>query len=779
MLSYIFSAVLGVFAEKLISFTNKKDRTIVAIVLVFFLTFSSLFYWSLGKMTEPPAIYNTIQAWFNGFENNIIAQIILIIITMLGSFILDRKKEGMLSSGMYSKKIRDFTEHADEGSTVSIMAGDMNYFGRIEIKTTDNGSFNGGSSSLQLMDENEEYKQLLRKRDDIELQILCKHGLETEQLKSVINGTMSYKHLYTRERQNGNLNDNTFQQLLRIGKIKKDFGGSVEILFYNSDSEDIQLRGRLIDKRGIIYQKEKEQNRFLPKRIEKFPFFILKKQRETLYSVKYLNEQEFKNYNDLFFLKWNNCNRENSEKIVTFCEHLYNYINEQEIRYHMALVYVNSYEIARKKEKRKEFPPFGVLYLAACVDELPGWKAKLIAVDEHTKPSELKEWAKYDVIGASIISSYSYGILKRCFNASKKKKDVVILAGGYQAEKFSNEVFRDFNANIIFKGEGEDSIRDFCRHYPNGDYSEISGIIYRNDISNQIRSTRGRGCVDIDKIPEPARGLLDTNDVVMTNRLAGTDLRMVHMLFSRGCPYDCYYCAANQNGNNKRIRYRDKIKIVQELEDLKNIYNIQGFSIIDDCFLTCEEKAIEICEYLTESGIDLKWSLAARVDNINDNVLNALKKAGCIEIKFGVETGSDELLKKMHKGDNVTVACAENAIRKTKKYGIGVKLFMITGLPGESDITHTETKNFLQKMYDEKLVDRVSLLRYTPLAGSHIYDYPDDFAVDKRKLNIGTFEKTRLYKESFDWWIEKDRIKKCNQWYEEMQSFIEKLWGDK
>ena len=55
MLSYIFSAVLGVFAEKLISFTNKKDRTIVAIVLVFFLTFSSLFYWSLGKMTEPPA----------------------------------------------------------------------------------------------------------------------------------------------------------------------------------------------------------------------------------------------------------------------------------------------------------------------------------------------------------------------------------------------------------------------------------------------------------------------------------------------------------------------------------------------------------------------------------------------------------------------------------------------------------------------------------------------------------------------------------------------------
>lgn len=132
----------------------------------------------------------------------------------------------------------------------------------------------------------------------------------------------------------------------------------------------------------------------------------------------------------------------------------------------------------------------------------------------------------------------------------------------------------------------------------------------------------------------------------MTDRLAGTELRMVHMLFSRGCIYNCFYCAAGQDNRIREIRYRNKFKIVEELQMLKNLYSIDGFSIIDDCFLTDQEKAIEICDYIADQNLNLKWSLAARVDSINDEVLTALRKSGCIEIKFGVETGSDLLLKK-------------------------------------------------------------------------------------------------------------------------------------
>ena len=779
MFSLILSAFLGVFATKLMDRTGKKSRKNPTIYIVsgIALIFLIIIYTLIGKMETPPEIYNIIEKAFVGFESNVLLQSIMIVVTVAGIVILDVRSKGVLSFEQYSEKIKNFTELAHEGSDISIIAGDMDFFGRVKIKIDNIGNFQpvgegNNEKKVQLMENSEEYKQLIKLRNAIKLRILCNHGLETELFNAIMDGTISPRALYTRYRQNDNLNDKSFQQLLRIGKIKTDFGDSVEVRFYNSNLEDKQLRARFVDNEGIVYQKERNRNRFKLEKIEKFPFYTLRRNREVLYSINYLNNQEFVYYSDMFSLKWDACDSEKSKKIVSFCELLYHYINDDEIRYHMALVYVNSYEVARKGEKRKEFPPFGVLYLAACVDRLPGWKVDLIAVDEHTRMKDLETWSKYDVIGASIISSYSYGILKRCFNASKKRKDVVILAGGYQA-------FKDFNANIIFKGEGEDSIQSFCQHYPNGNYSDIEGIIYRRDIDNKICSTKGRGCVDIDKIPTPARYLLPTSDVVMTDRLAGTDLTMVHMLFSRGCPYDCYYCAANQTGYNKHIRYRDKMKIVQELEELKETYKIQGFSIIDDCFLTVQDKAIEICEYIADSQVNLSWSLAARVDNINDEVLIALKKAGCIEIKFGVETGSNELLRQMHKGDTVTVECAENAIRRTKDFGIKVKLFIITGLPGENENTHTETKKFLEKMYQEKLVDRVSLLRYTPLAGSHIYDHPNRFGVNKKMLNIATFEKTRLYKESFDWWVDRNRYKKCNKWYEDMQKFIETRWGDK
>ena len=296
------------------------------------------------------------------------------------------------------------------------------------------------------------------------------------------------------------------------------------------------------------------------------------------------------------------------------------------------------------------------------------------------------------------------------------------------------------------------------------------------DSKNKLISTEGRGIVDIDKIPEPARELLNTNDVVMKDRLAGTEISMAHILFSRGCPYKCVYCAANQDEKNEEIRYRDKRKIVKELENLKSTYNIEGFSIIDNCFLTNKDKAIEICKCITESKLGLAWSLAARVDHINDEVLEVLKKAGCIEIKFGIETGSDNLLNFMKKG--VSVAMAEEAIRNTKKHGIGVKLFIITGLPGETDKIHNETKKFLNKLKTEKLVDRVSLLRYTPLAGSYIYDHPNKYGINNNKLNIENFEKVSLYRNSYDWWTDKKRIDDCNRWYDDLSSFIDNGWPE-
>lgn len=718
-------------------------------------------------------MYNCAKNIIERWDNDIIVQCVALLFVIIGISILNKKESGTLSFKEYSKKIEAFTRRANDSSEVTLIAGDMDFFGRISVDKT---------NVSPLMSENNEYKQLYSFKDKIKLKVLCSNKLQKDTVDAIVHGTMKPELLYNKYRIGNNLNDPIFQQLLRIGKIKSDFIGA-EIRFYNSDTDDKRLRARFIDNEGIVYRKEDTRDKIFVKdaimALKGNPFKLLERwkklqKKEDLYSVNYLSAQEFDLYNDMFQTKWNACDLERCKKIVSFCEELYHYVNDEENLYKMALIYVNSYEVARKGERRKEFPPFGVLYLAASVRQERGWKVDVISVDENTKNDKLN-WVNYDVIGFSIVSSYSYGILKKCYDASKRKRDVVILAGGYQAEKFCNEVFRDFDADIIFKGEGENSIRKFCQHYKDRNFESVKGIIYKNS-QNEPIATKDRAEIDINKIPEPARLLLPTEDVVMKDRLAGTEKKMVHMLFSRGCPYNCYYCAANQDGKNKKIRYRDKRKIVDELNNLKNTYGIEGFSIIDDCFLTDEDKAIEICDFLQQQKLNLVWSLAARVDHINDKVLRALKKAGCIEIKFGVETGSDKLLQEMQK--NVDIKKAEEAIRNTKKYGIGVKLFIITGLPGETNDTHEETKKFLERMKAEELVDRVSLLRYTPLAGSHIYDVPDKFGINGRTLKIENFDKMHLYRKSHDWWDDKKRFADCNRWYNDMQNFIDANWTE-
>lgn len=774
MFNLFMSAFLGVLVGKVVDIfeSSKKKQNSIYLFMGIMCVFVAYFFIQEERLDNPSCVYVEFKKIIDGWDSNILIQSVFFFFVLVGITITNIYRSGFLTFKQYSKRIYDFTLRAHEGSTVTLIAGDMDFLGGIKVEQ---------EKVPLLMEESKEYIQLLQLGDRIKLKILCNHKLEEKVANAIIEDTISPKFFYNDYRIGGNLGCSSFQQLLRIGKIKSDLGRSVEIRFYNSENDDTRFRARFVDDEGIVYKKETEKVKFrllemiktlignplkLKERIQKITH------REDLYSIHYLNKQEYVYYYDMFKIKWDLYDSVKCDKIVNFCESLYHFVNRDEKKYHMALIYVNSYEIARKGKRRKEFPPFGVLYLAASVNEEPGWKVDIKAIDENNYKLNLLE---YDVVGFSIVSSYSYAYLKKCNDTSDMKDDVLKIAGGYQAEKFWHEVFRDFETDLIFKGEGENSIRQMCKQYRTRNFSAIDGVIYK-DNRGGIAQTEGRGNVDIDKIPEPARYLLPIQDVVMKDRLAGTEKSMVHMLFSRGCPNDCIYCAANQNGNNKCIRYRDKQLIVKELLNLKSAYNIDGFSIIDDCFLMNKKEAIEICKFIAESNLGLVWSLAARVDNVDDEILEVLQKAGCIEIKFGIETGSNDLLLKMQKG--ITIEMAEKVIQKTKAHGIGVKLFIITGLPEENEKDHIETIRFLEKMKKEGIVDRVSLLRYTPLAGSYIYDHPENYGINSQELKTDNFDKMYLYERSYNWWNDERRLMICDKWYNEIQTLIDKNWGD-
>ncbi len=129
----------------------------------------------------------------------------------------------------------------------------------------------------------------------------------------------------------------------------------------------------------------------------------------------------------------------------------------------------------------------------------------------------------------------------------------------------------------------------------------------------------------------------------MNNRLAGTDIRMTHVLLSRGCPFSCRFCAVQQ----KKVQFRCGENIRRELEQLVQKYNIEGFAIVDDNFVVNRKMVMNVCKSVKD--LDLHWSALSRVDTVDHDLLQSMYDAGCIELKFGVESGSEQLLRAMGK----------------------------------------------------------------------------------------------------------------------------------
>lgn len=371
----------------------------------------------------------------------------------------------------------------------------------------------------------------------------------------------------------------------------------------------------------------------------------------------------------------------------------------------ICLVYPECYEVAKFGNKRKEFPPFGVMYLASALEK-ENYDVKIIATSND---NNCFDFSDFDMVGFSISSSLAYPLIKETRENSIFKANSLIIAGGIHASLYPNEVIKDLDCDIVSIGEGEKTIVEIAKSTSLDDISEIKGIYYKKD--NSIYITEKRNDInDLDTLAFPARHLLPKEDIVM-ERLSNTSLSIAHVLFSRGCPYHCNFCA-NQNHN---VRYRSKDNIKEELEFLIKDYGIKGFCVVDDNFLVNKEKAMEIIREIGK--LNLKWSTLARVDNVDLELLKELKNSGCIEIKYGVESGSQKMLDLMNK--KITVSEIKKAFNLTKDAGINAKALIMHGFPEEDINTTKETIALLEEL--KMCISRVGLTYFTYLPGSPIY----------------------------------------------------------
>ncbi|MCG2758057.1 MAG: B12-binding domain-containing radical SAM protein [Desulfobacteraceae bacterium] len=335
-------------------------------------------------------------------------------------------------------------------------------------------------------------------------------------------------------------------------------------------------------------------------------------------------------------------------------------------------------------------------------------------IDELAGQNVKKELDQYrpEIVGltaTTVLVSRAYRIADMC-----RKKGILTVMGGVHASILPEEALR--HVDIVVKGEGEQAMLDIIRDGIN------SGIVSRPYIKN------------IDEMPPPARHLMKMNFYLYTkDRLPETYLYFVpphtktaSILTSRGCPYSCMFCHNTWRGIP--YRFNSPERIISEIKALIKTYSIQALFFIEDNFFVNKTRVKKICELMKKEDLCVIWGANARVDNIDLEMLQMAKEAGCRQVTFGFESGSQRVLNILNK--RTTVEQNKRAIELCNQVGIIPQGTVMIGNPTET----IEDVRATQKFIRETNIKSVGVCITTPYPGTKLWQWCEEHKLIPRSF---------------------------------------------
>ena len=372
-----------------------------------------------------------------------------------------------------------------------------------------------------------------------------------------------------------------------------------------------------------------------------------------------------------------------------------------------------------------------------------------------------------DVVGISIISNKlqsAYMTARICKDANPRIKTVV---GGPHPTALPEQVLMHEEIDFVVRGEGEATFHELLEALKGGiGFERVDGISFRE--KERIIHNKSREFIkDIDSLPYEFRKL-----IIGYERYAPRDMGMI--IGSRGCPYNCYFCASKTMWQ-RRVRYRSLNNIIEEVKYLMKEFNTTHFIFEDDNFDIPKQRIIDFCKMLNGQGIKITWEIQARVNSIDKEICELLKESGCVDIAVGIETGSEKMLKHINK--QASLDDARRAARAMNETGMPWKAFIVIGFPEEAKEDIYETIRFVEEIKPKF----TSLHIFTPFPGTEffsLYNIPEDeFCMYEPQSPHNCFSK-HIDKKEFPL-IVKDVIKRVNKLNEENRILFEKsnVWG--
>lgn len=264
------------------------------------------------------------------------------------------------------------------------------------------------------------------------------------------------------------------------------------------------------------------------------------------------------------------------------------------------------------------------------------------------------------------------------------------------ATALDEDVLRRSGVDLVCRSEWDYLVSDIADAWESGrSLSEIHGLSYMEN-GQLVRTEDAELIEDLDALPIPAYDLLDLScfyEAVFKRFPAAT------MITSRGCPHRCVYCSFPQTIYSRKHRAASPERVVKEIRHLVKDLGVREIRLDDDCFEVDRARAFRICKLLENEKLDLIWSVQCRPGNIDLDLAKAMKKAGCHFILYGIESGNDEILKKIRKG--TTVEAMRRGVGAAKKAGIDILNCIMLGFYWDTPETVRQTIEFAKELNAE------------------------------------------------------------------------------
>jgi radical SAM superfamily enzyme YgiQ (UPF0313 family) len=332
-----------------------------------------------------------------------------------------------------------------------------------------------------------------------------------------------------------------------------------------------------------------------------------------------------------------------------------------------------------------------------------------------------------DIIGITVMTTKIASALCTANIIKSQFADIPIVFGGPHATLLPEQCFKVDSVDYVIRGESEKVILQFLS-FIEGDIeiSRVNSLSYRDESGEIVHNLMEKPIENLNEIPFP-----DRDSLLYKDNYTSEDMGMI--MATRGCPFNCTYCA---HIFGRRVRKRSIENVMEEIRLVRRKYGTTQFSFKDDTFTVSKKWVTQLCNRLIEEDLGVNWDCTTRVDVIDEELVKLMKKAGCNDIRVGIETGSQRILDETKKG--VTFEQVRTAAKMLNKNRVLWSGYFMYGLPTETVEDIRSTYKFMEELNP----NYAGLGLYNPFPKTELFDRGVELGLIEDDVEIEHFFNT-------------------------------------